>query len=83
MEVGIRELKQRASELVRTVREDSQVIWITYHGKVVAKLSPAEAQSTSLETEEGWATLEQLSEEIGRAWGSGVTALEALSESRR
>jgi prevent-host-death family protein len=38
--VGIRELKQHASELVRRVWEGGQEITITYHGKVVARLVP-------------------------------------------
>jgi prevent-host-death family protein len=41
-EVGIRELKQQASEIVRRVREKKEVITITYRGKAVAKLVPIE-----------------------------------------
>ncbi len=40
--VGIRELKQQASQLVRQVREDGNPVQITYHGKVVAMLIPVE-----------------------------------------
>lgn len=38
--VGIRELKQQASELVRMVRETGKEVQITYHGGVVALLIP-------------------------------------------
>jgi prevent-host-death family protein len=48
--VGIRELKQQASELIRKVREDGAEVQITYHGKVVALLVPvAERDQTELE----------------------------------
>jgi prevent-host-death family protein len=36
--VGIRELKQQASELVRMVRETGKEVQVTYHGQVVALL---------------------------------------------
>lgn len=38
--VGIRELKQQASELIRMVRETGGEIQVTYHGQVVALLVP-------------------------------------------
>ena len=38
--VGIRELKQQASELVRMVRETGEEVQVTYHGEVVALLIP-------------------------------------------
>ena len=39
-EIGVRELKQRASEILRRVREDGASYAITYRGKVVARLEP-------------------------------------------
>ena len=41
-EVGVRELKQRASEILRHVREEKETYSVTYRGKVVARLVPAE-----------------------------------------
>ena len=35
--VGMRELKQQASALIRRVREEGDEILVTYHGKVVAR----------------------------------------------
>jgi len=40
-EIGIRELKQRVSEVLRQVREEHESFSVTYRGKVVAKLVPA------------------------------------------
>ncbi len=80
--VGIRELKQQASELVRRVREEGRSIQITYHGKVVAILIPVERQ-TNAEVDHAWANLDQLAGEISAAWPEGVSAEEAISEGRR
>jgi prevent-host-death family protein len=80
--VGIRELKQQASELVRMVREEQQVILITYHGKVVAKMTPTEPQKLAAESEDAWKTLEELALRISSSWPDDVPATEALSDSR-
>ena len=80
--VGIRELKQRTSELVRLVREEGSEIKITYRGKVVALLIPVNRQ-TSLEEDQSWVELDHLAAEIGALWPEGVSAVEAISESRR
>ncbi len=81
--VGVRELKKHASELVRRVREEKDAIIITYHGKLVAKMIPMETREPEGEPEHGWATLEQLAEEIGKGWPVGVSAAEAVAEGRR
>lgn len=51
-EVGVRELKNQASEIVRSVRELHTEYVITYHGQPVARLTPiaplADKQSYTL-----------------------------------
>ncbi len=79
--VGIRELKQQASELIRLVREDGREIQITYHGKVVALLIPVERATQ--EDSPSWAALDHLAAEIGARWPSGISAAEAVRENRR
>lgn len=80
--VGIRELKQHASELVRRVREGGEPVQITYHGKVVALLIPVE-QATDQEAEtRAWAALDELAVQIGGHWPEGVSAQEAVAEGR-
>jgi len=81
--VGVRQLKAQASELVRLVREDKDVILITYHGKVVAKMSAAEPDTLANESESAWASLERLAAEIGKNWPEGISPLDALAEDRR
>lgn len=82
IEVSTRELKQNAGELLRLVRYEGRVISITDHGKVVAELAPPTLQSLSAESEEAWEAMQQLSQDIAEAWSVGVSAVEALSETR-
>jgi prevent-host-death family protein len=81
--VGVRELKQRASELIQTVREKRGVVYITYRGKVVAKIMPVVQSDLGEESEDAWATLDQLAAEISASWPKEVSALEAVTEVRR
>lgn len=38
--VGIRELKEHTSEIMRRVRDDGETIDITYRGEIVATITP-------------------------------------------
>ncbi len=80
--VGIRELKQQASDLVRLVRETGSRIQVTYHGKVVALIVPAEKIDKTQEAN-AWADLDTLAAEIGMYWPKDVPAAHAVAEGRR
>ena len=62
--VGVRELKQQASELIRLVREEQREIQITYRGKLVALLVPVERATVEDQTA-AWTNLDALAAEIG------------------
>jgi prevent-host-death family protein len=81
--VGIRQLRQEASELLRMVREEGREVQITYRGKPVALLIPIEHGSAEEEKSNGWARLDRLAAEIGARWPTGVSAAEAVAEGRR
>ncbi|HQE92360.1 MAG TPA: type II toxin-antitoxin system Phd/YefM family antitoxin [Anaerolineae bacterium] len=87
-EIGVRDLKTKASEIVRTVREERAHYVITHRGHPVALLMPL-AEPTLEETidiqraQSVWDELTELGEEIGRAWQSPKTGVELLSEMRR
>jgi prevent-host-death family protein len=84
MEVGIRELKQRASYILRQVREKKETIIITHRGRPVARLVPVEdAESTRAEGLAVLAQIDELAREIGAHWPKGVSAVEAVREQRR
>jgi len=79
--VGVRELKQRVSELVRLVRETGKEVQITYRGRVVALLIPT--KPTREDDKNAWSKLDQLAAEIGARWPEGVSATDAVSDARR
>lgn len=81
VEIGVRELKQQASDIIRRVREKKETITITYRGRPVAKLVPVEDRSA--EAQAVWAEMEELAREIGRRWPPDVSAVEAVKEQRR
>ena len=81
--VGIRELKTNTSEIVRRVRERGEIIDITYHGEVVARLVPVQPPPAPEATAAVLADLDQLAAEIAAAWPSGVSAVEAVRDVRR
>ena len=82
--VGVRELKERASEILRLVREQKQEVAITYRGKVVAQIVPVEEREVRRTVSQAaWANWRRLSEEISAVWPKGVSAVEAIREQRR
>ena len=80
--VGIRELKQQTSELVRMVREQGVEIQVSYHGKVVALLIPVQPMPVQ-EGKDNWVEIDHLAAEIGAHWPKDVSAVEAVREVRR
>jgi prevent-host-death family protein len=80
--VGIRELKQQTSELIRLVRETGSEIQVTYHGQVVALLVPVN-KAKSKSAERAWTQLDNLAAEISVNWKKGLSAAKAVSEGRR
>lgn len=81
IQVGIRELKQKTSELIRIVREEGKELQITYHGKVVALVVPVPKKSTQ-EVDAAWSSLDMLAAEIGARWPADITSVEAIAEGR-
>jgi prevent-host-death family protein len=82
-EIGIRELKSRASEVVRSVKEDRTRYVITQRGKPAAIIVPLDAAPPETSANEVWERLQQLGEEISKGWQSEKSAVEILSEMRR
>jgi prevent-host-death family protein len=84
-EVGVRELKIHASEIVRKVREERVRYTITYRGKPVGVLMPVdEAGPPPTDAQpDAWEELVRLGEEIGRGWKPEKSSVEIISEMRR
>lgn len=92
--IGIRELRQRASEILRRVREGQEEYVVTWHGRPVALLvpvsqRPSEGDHSPLATAAAqrqssiWEELETLRDEITRSWKSHRTATELVEDGRR
>lgn len=79
-EIGVRELKNRASSIIRSVRQDRAEYVITYRGRPAAHLVPIEQETAG---QEAWAELERLSQEVSARWQSDKSAAELLDETRR
>jgi prevent-host-death family protein len=88
-EIGVRELKAHASEIIRAIRDRRVRYVITYRGKPVGLLSPVSEMATlgQLAASESpavvWDELTRLGEEIGRGWQSPLTGADLLSDMRR
>jgi prevent-host-death family protein len=82
-EIGIRELKSRASEVVRAVKEERARYIITQRGKPAAIIVPLDAAPPEKSADEVWESLMEIGEELGKSWQSEKSAVEILSEMRR
>lgn len=82
--VGVSELRERATEIVRRVRTRGASIDITYRGKIVARLVPvSKPERHTTPSSEIWTSLDQLAAEIGAHWPKNVSAVDAVRERRR
>jgi prevent-host-death family protein len=82
--IGIRELKQQTSKVLRRVREKGETVEITYRGEAIARLVPINPPLLSKEAlAAAWADLDQLTAEINAKWPEGVSAVDAIREVRR
>jgi prevent-host-death family protein len=81
--IGVRELKEHMSEILRRVREEQGMYEITFRGRAVARLVPVVEPVTAASPDAFWAELDRVAEEIGSRWPTGVTAVEAIREQRR
>ena len=82
--IGVRALKQRASAVIRRVREDKETVTVTYRGRAVARLVPVEdPEYTRADSAKVWTEMDRLADEIGTRWPADATAVAAVQEQRR
>ncbi|MCY4528676.1 MAG: type II toxin-antitoxin system prevent-host-death family antitoxin [Chloroflexi bacterium] len=83
-EVGIRELKTQASDIIRRVRENNESYIVTYRGRPVAKLEPVQDNDVQLARDLSiLEEMDRLAEEITKHWPKGLSAADAVSADRR
>jgi prevent-host-death family protein len=82
-EIGIRELKARASNVIRAVKERRVRYVITQRGTPVAAIIPLDAILPEKNQDEILQKMLTLRKRIGAARQSGKPSVEILSEMRR
>jgi prevent-host-death family protein len=85
--IGVRELKNQTSRVLRAVREEMAEYIVTLHGKPVAVLRPlTEEESLQLqqhEIEKSTAEMKAIAQEVAAAWTANKSGVELISEQRR
>jgi prevent-host-death family protein len=81
--VGVRELKQQASQVLRALQASGEEVEITHHGRVIARLVPVGPPPARRRTAAVWSTLDQVAREIGARWPKRRSAAAAVREGRR
>jgi prevent-host-death family protein len=85
--IGVRELKNNTSKIVRMVREQGAEYVVTLHGEPVAVLRPLaeldDQQEIDAEVAAEIAEMKQLAKEIAAGWKSEKSGLEILEEDRQ
>ena len=82
--VGVRELKDQTSRILRRVRDRGEEIQVTYRGRAIARLIPASRRPRDGATSAAvWSDLDRLAVEIGARWPRSRSAVEAVREGRR
>ncbi len=81
--VGVRELKEHTSEILRRVRDDGETIDITYRGEAIAAIVPR-PKRTQAQIDAYWEKHEALVRAIAQEIGDRpVDAVELVREQRR
>lgn len=85
--VGIRELKNQTSRIIRAVREDLSEYVVTLRGEPVAVLRPFTEEEAlrlrQVEVDAALAEIKALAQEVASAWTSEKSGVELISEQRR
>ncbi len=91
--IGVRELKDQATGILREVRERRAEYVITYYGQPVAALIPLDEAQVDAMHQRTLATvrpddalrveMDALRREIERSWRTGRSGVDLISEQRR
>lgn len=85
--IGVRELKNQASRIVRAVREEMAEYVITLQGKPVAVLRPFTEEDTQklrqIEIDKALTDMKTLAQQVADDWTSPKSGVELVEEQRR
>ena len=83
-DIGVRELKIHASEIVRKVHEKRERYVVTHRGHAVAVIIPVEEVQTVAPTDvSAWDELVSLGVQISQGWQSSQSGTDILAEMRQ
>ncbi len=89
--IGVRELREQTSEVIRRVRQDRAEYVVTYQGRPVAIILPLDAgraeremvQASKKAVLDSWERYERLAEELRRAWPADLSTQDVIDSIRR
>jgi prevent-host-death family protein len=89
--IGVRELREQTSEVIRQVREEQAEYVITYQGRPVAIILPLDTERAEAEMAragkraivDDWERYERLAAEIRRDWPAGLATQDVIDAIRR
>lgn len=85
--IGVRELKNKTSRVLRSVREDMAEYVVTLRGEPVAVLRPLDEEEARRlrqgEVKKSMAEMMVLAREVAEAWTSEKSGVDLVDEQRR
>lgn len=81
--VGVRELRERTSEILKEVNETGQIVEVTHHGKVLAHLVPPPRTRHPEEINQALERAHDLMERIGERVTEQTDSSTLMQEERR
>ena len=80
--VGVRQLREDLSQVLREVSGAGEEVSITSYGKEIARLVPPRKRKTPEEMVELWNRIDRIAAEIGKYPAGGISAVDAVREER-
>jgi prevent-host-death family protein len=85
--IGVRELKNQASRIIRAVREEMSEYVVTLRGEPVAVLRPLTEEERQrlrqVDIDAAVGEMQTLAQEVASAWTSEKSGVELIAEQRR
>jgi prevent-host-death family protein len=88
--IGVRELRERTTQVLRQVRDEKAEYVITYQGRPVALLLPISPEAlesamvqAAKQSSGGWEAYARAAEQVRQAWDTQVETQAVLDEIRR
>jgi len=89
--IGIRELRQKTTEILRRVQQNGEAYIITQQGRPIALLTPLDQEKIEAEIlrsalqsiPDGWQVYARLANELRRKWPKDISTKSLLDQIRR